>query len=245
MTARFVHRISRASVLVCLAVALSAGAATAFAAETANAARTIVVSGDGEASAKPDQARLSAGVVSQAQTAAAALAANTTAMNRVFAALKAAGIADSKIQTSNFSVQPQYSSFVSRPDNPEAQRIVGYQVSNQVGVIVDDLGKLGSTLDALVKSGANQVGGASFTIANPKPLAEKARAQAVADAMAKAKTLAQAAGVNLGPLMSIQEGGISRPVPVFAMARAVSAPVPVAEGEETVTVNVTMTYAIQ
>jgi uncharacterized protein YggE len=116
-----------------------------------------------------------------------------------------------------------------------------------VTVTVDDLSKLGPALDALVKSGANQLGGIALTIANPKPLAERARAAAVADAAAKARTLAMAAGVTLGPLQSIQEGGSVRPVPVFAAQRAfaAAAPPPIAEGEETVMVNVTMTYAIQ
>ncbi|MSP93830.1 MAG: DUF541 domain-containing protein [Alphaproteobacteria bacterium] len=210
------------------------------------ASRTIIVNGEGEASAKPDSARLSACVVSQAPTAAAALNANTTAMNRVFAALRMAGIPENKIQTSNFSVQPQYAPF--RQDNPQPQRIVGYQVSNQVAVIVDDLTKLGPTLDALVRSGANEVGGIAFFITNPKPLAERARDATVADAAAKARTLASAAGVNLSAVMTIQEGSSSRPVPMFAMARALAAeagPPPVASGEETVTVNVTMTCAIQ
>ena len=184
--------------------------------------RTISVSGEGEALGKPDQAHLSAGVVTQAPTAAAALSANTAAMNRVFGALKLLGIPDNKIQTSNFSVQPQYPPF--RPDAAEPRAITGYQVSNQVTVIVDDLAKLGGALDALVRSGANQVGGVSFAIADPKPLAERARAAAVADAMAKARTLASAAGVTLGPLLSIQEGGGVRPGPVFAAARALAAP---------------------
>ena len=207
--------------------------------------RTIVVNGEGEVSAKPDSARLSAGVIAQAQTAAAALNANTTAMNRVFAALRAAGIPENKIQTSNFSVQPQYAPY--RENNPEPQRIVGYQVSNQVGVIVDDLTKLGGTLDALVRSGSNQLGGIAFFITNPKPLAERARAAAVADAMAKARTLASAAGVTLGPVMNIQESTNFRPVPMFALAARAEAvgPPPIASGEESVTVNVTMTYAIQ
>jgi uncharacterized protein YggE len=184
-------------------------------------------------------------VVTQAPTAAAALAANTAAMNRVFAALKTIGIPDNKIQTSNFSVQPQYPPF--RPDAPEQRTIIGYQVSNQVSVTVDDLSKLGAALDALVKSGANQLGGVSFAIANPKPLAERARALAVGDAMAKAKTLAAAAGVNLGPLLSIQEGTAYRPGPMFAEARTAlaAAPPPIAIGEQTVAVNVTMTYGIQ
>jgi uncharacterized protein YggE len=207
--------------------------------------RLIVVSGEGEASAKPDQARISAGVVTQAQTADAALADNSTAMTRVMATLKAAGIPDNKIQTSNFSVQPQYA--IPTANNPSPRGIVSYNVSNQVTVTVDDLSKLGPALDAMVKSGANQLGGIAFMIANPKPLADRARAAAVADGAAKARTLAQAAGVTLGPLQAIQEGGSVRPVPVFAAQRALAAAPapPVAEGEETIMVNVTMTYAIQ
>jgi uncharacterized protein YggE len=237
---------ARAAAAALLAGAIIAlGAAPARSAESGAFPRTISVSGEGEISGKPDSARLSAGVVSQAPNAAAALTANSNAMNRVFAALKEIGIPDNKIQTSNFSVQPQYPPF--RPDAPEQRNIIGYQVSNQVSVIVDDLSKLGGALDALVRSGANQLGGVSFSIANPKPLAERARAAAVADAMAKARTLAAAAGVNLGPLLSLQEGTAFRPVPMFAEARAALAPTPppIAIGEQSVTVNVTMTYGIQ
>jgi uncharacterized protein YggE len=230
---------------------LAAGMMTLLAANPASGAenplfsRTISVTGEGESPGKPDTARLSAGVLTQAPTAAAALSANTTAMNRVFATLKMSGIPDNKIQTSNFSVQPQYPPF--RPDAPEQRNIIGYQVSNQVSVVVDDLTKLGTALDALVRSGANQLGEVSFSIANPKPLAERARAAAVADAMTKAKTLAAAAGVNLGPLLSLQEGTAFRPGPVFAQARAALAPAPppIAAGEQSVSVNVTMTYGIQ
>lgn len=239
--------VSRIAVALLLTGALGIFGAPKGAAAADNTAmqRTISVSGQGEVSGKPDQARLSAGVVTQATAAAAALTANTTAMNRVFAALKTLGIPDNKIQTSNFSVQPQYPPY--RPDTAEPRNIVGYQVSNQVSVTVDDLAKLGPALDALVKSGANQLGGVSFAIADPKPLAERARAAAVGDAAAKARTLAGAAGVALGPLLSIQEGTSFRPGPVFALRAeaAAPAPPPVAVGEASVTVNVTMTYAIQ
>ena len=233
-----------------LAGAVALMASTAFA--TAQAAegmmmmpqRTITVSGDAEIASKPDQARLSAGVVTQAETAAAALNANSTAMNRVFAALRMAGIPENRMQTSNFSVQPQYAPY--RQENPEPQRIIGYQVSNNVTVTVDDLTKVGPTLDALVRSGANQLGGIQFMVADPKPLAERARTLAVADGSAKARTLATAAGVTLGLLMSIQETMVGRPIPVFAMARAVAAEAtPIAEGEERIGVTVQMVYAIQ
>jgi uncharacterized protein YggE len=232
---------------VALFASLVAAMLAALPARAADAdARAIVVSGVGEVMAKPDQARLTAGVVTDGTTATAALSANTTAMNRVFAALKAAGIPDTKIQTSNFSVNPQYPPY--RVDSPEPRTITGYQVSNQVTVVIDDLSKVGSVIDALVKSGANQSYGLGFGIADPKPYESKARAAAVADAAAKAKTLAEAAGVRLGAVMSIQEGGVALPAPRF-MALAAAAvspgPPPVAAGEETVRVNVTMTYAIQ
>jgi uncharacterized protein len=238
------NRVKTAVVAGTVALMASTAFATAEAAEAMMAQRTITVSGDAEVAGKPDQARLSAGVVTQADTAAAALSANSAAMNRVFAALRMAGIPENRMQTSNFSVQPQYPPF--RPENQEPQRIIGYQVSNNVTVTVDDLTKVGPTLDALVRSGANQLGGIQFTIADPKPLAERARTLAVADGTAKARTLAMAAGVTLGPLVSMQETMVGRPIPVFAMARAVAAEAtPIAEGEERVSVTVTMVYGIQ
>jgi uncharacterized protein YggE len=119
-------------------------------------------------------------------------------------------------------------------------------VSNQVTVLVDDLTRLGTTLDALVRAGANQLGGISFSFRDPKPLAEGARREAVEDAAAKARTLAAAAGVTLGPVLSIQEGGGGFPIPRPMMFEAAQArDVAIAPGESTVTVSVSMTYAIQ
>jgi uncharacterized protein YggE len=207
--------------------------------------RTIVVSGTGEASAVPDQAQVSAGVTVQAATAEEALDANTAAMERVFDTLEDAGIEERNIRTSNFSVNPEYEPY--RDDNPNPRRIVAYQVSNQVTAIVDNIDNLGATLDALVRSGANQINGVSFSIADPDPLEEEARRAAVADAIAKAQTLAEAAGVTLGPIISIQEsgGGYQPPGPVFARAAAFEAAVPIATGESTVSVSVSITYGIQ
>lgn len=113
---------------------------------------------------KPDLAVFSAGVTSQGKTAAAALAANSADMNRVIAALKAAGIADRDIQTSNLSLNPLYAPQVVRPDgrieNPEP-RIIGYQVNNQVTVRQRKLADYGRVLDTLVAAGANQINGPS------------------------------------------------------------------------------------
>ena len=210
----------------------------------------LSVSGEGEVRAVPDQAQLSAGVVTQGKTAAEALAANSTAMNSVFAALKKRGVPEKSITTSNFSINPQYPPY--RQDAPQENRtrIIGYEVSNQVTVVLDDVSKVGATLDALVASGANQAGGVSFTIRDPKPLMRDAREDAVKDALAKAQTLAKAAGVTLGPIISISEGGGYQPMPVFAgkamrMDAVAAPPPPVAPGEQSLTVNVSITWEIQ
>jgi hypothetical protein len=208
--------------------------------------RVLTVSGEGEVRAAPDEAQLSAGVVTNGRSAATALAENSRAMNAVFDTLRKAGVADNNIQTSGFNVSPQYAT---DKNGNALQRITGYQVSNTVNVTVDGVDRVGPTLDALVSSGANSIGDINFTIKDAKELMQKARADAVADAIAKAKTLATAAGVTLGPITSISEsGGYQPPRPMYrmaVMAAAPSAPPPVAGGEESVTANVSITWEIR
>jgi len=208
--------------------------------------RTMTVSGQGEIKAVPDEAQLSAGVVTQARQAQDALAANSRAMNAVFDALKRIGIPDKSIQTSDFSVSAQYQT---DQHGNATQKIIGYQVSNNVTVIVDDLGKLGSAIDALVSSGANSMGDIGFTIRDPKPLLSEARTYAVKDALQRADTYAKAAGVTLGPIDSIGESDYSAPRPMYGRAMAamnsIATVTPVAAGQESITAGVSITFEIR
>jgi uncharacterized protein YggE len=229
--------LSAAAFAAVLLVCTSAGA------QTAPPQRVLTVSGVGEVKGAPDQAQLSTGVVTQAATAAAALASNSRAMTSVFDTLKRAGIAEKNIQTSNFSVSPQYAS--TKPGGPS--HIAAYQVSNTVTVMVDKLDKVGPALDALVAAGSNQIDGPNFSIADPKPLLAKAREEAVKDATARAQTLAAAAGVTLGAIVSISEGGgYAPPQPMYRMAMTASPapPPPVSAGEESVSASVSITWEI-
>jgi uncharacterized protein YggE len=220
-----------------------------FAAPAARAAdaplqRLLSVTGTAEIKAVPDRAELSSGVVTRAPRAAAALASNASAMTAVFDTLKRAGIAEKNIQTSNFQVAPQYSA--EKPG--AAQRIVGYEVSNTVSVTVDGLDKLGPTIDALVAAGSNQIEGPTFSIADPKPLLAKAREEAVKDATARAQAYASAAGVTLGPITAISEGGGETPVrPMGRMlvSNMATATTPVAAGEQSVTATVSISWEIR
>ena len=203
--------------------------------------RTLSMNGHGEVRAAPDVATINAGVTTTAPTAAAALAANSSRMTGVFAALKKLGVAEKNIQTTGFNISPQYTN----GDNNSPRRLTGYQVNNEVSVRLEDVSKVGAGLDALVAAGANQMNGISFDIAAPAPLLEKARADAIADARARAETYARAAGVSLGAIISISEGGASEPPrPMYRVLAMAAPPPPVAAGQQSVTANVSVVWEI-
>ncbi len=203
--------------------------------------RTLSMNGHGEIRTAPDVATVNAGVTTNAPTAAAALAANSARMNTVFAALKKLGVAEKNIQTTGFNISPQYTN----GDNNSPRRLTGYQVNNDVSVRLEDVSKVGASLDALVAAGANKMNGISFDIAAPAPLLEKARADAIADARARAETYAKAAGVSLGAILSISEGGGGEPPrPLYKVMAMSAAPTPVAAGQQSVTADVSVVWEI-
>ena len=202
---------------------------------------TITVTGEGIVAAVPDLATVSLGVTMQGDTAAAAMAAGNTALQAVLERLKAAGIEDRDLQTSNLSLNPNWQS----GDGTTAPVIVGYIASNILSVRVRDLDKLGAVLDAVVTDGANTLNGISFGLADPDPVLDEARGEAVADARGRAELLVGAAGVKLGRILSIAESGgmMPMPAPMFRMEAASDA-VPVAGGEVGMSASVTITYEI-
>jgi hypothetical protein len=230
-----------------LAILILVAPAAAFAASSLTDDRdTISVSGQGTASARPDMAVLTAGVVTQGATAREALDGNSKATADVVTLFKAEGIEAKDIQTSNFSLQPVYV----YPQNGEQTppKLTGYTVSNSVTVRVRDLGKLGVVMDKAVTAGANAVNGVAFTVSKQSELLDEARKQAVADARRKAELYAAAAGVKLGSVTHIDERTAAEsPMPqaMFRRDAAAAAPVPVEAGESELRVEVSMTFAIE
>jgi uncharacterized protein len=202
----------------------------------------ITVSGEATVSVAPDQAQIEAGVGSDAKTAREASEANNAAMSKVLLALKGAGIAEKDYQTSRLSLQPQYA-----PNRSGPSPVVGYRASNRVTVRIRDVARLASVIDVLVSAGANDIGDINFTVSNASKLLDEARERAVGDARRKAEIYAKAAGVTLGAPLGISEEGA--PGPVLYRARVASAGMavsaPVAQGEETLQVNVSVSWAIK
>ena len=206
----------------------------------------IIVTGTGEAHVAPDMAILTLSVMREAETARAALDENSAAMAAVIAAMKEAGIAPRDLQTAGLSIQPRYV-YPQSSNGEEQPRIVAYQVTNALTVRIRDIEKVGDVIDRSVTLGVNQGGGISFTNDDPAPVLDKARSRAVEDAMKRARTLAEAAGVPLGAVVEISEVSPVQPQPVFAKAmrmEAADASVPVEAGENTYAVSVTVTFEI-
>ena len=226
---------------------LAAAALTtpSLAQESKSMPRLISLNGHGEVKAKPDMAVVNVGVMTQAQTAREALTQNTAAMEKVFASLKASGIEANDIQTSNFMVNPRYQY---DQNNAQPPRVVGYDVSNTVTVSVRKLDTLGAVLDTVVTEGSNQINGVMFAIGDDETLKDEARKLAVTDAERKAKLYAETMHLSLGQIMSVSEGNYQPPQPVYygkAVRAEAAQSVPIAEGEQTVAIDVNITWEIK
>ena len=237
------------SMLLAAALTGLAGAAGANAQEQGQKPReaTVTVTGEGHSAVAPDMAIVTLAVVKQAKSAHDALDQNSKAMGAVLATLKDAGIAEKDLQTSGFNIQPQYTYSNDNNGQQKPPELVGYQVTNSLTVRIRDLSKLGTIIDQAVTLGINQGGDIAFTNDKPDQALTDARKQAVADAMDKAKTLAEAAGVKLGRVIEMNENAIRpAPQPVFraAMMKDAAPAVPVQGGENTYDVNVSVTYAL-
>jgi len=232
-----------------LAVSLALGASMTAHAQTpavaiAPAQGTLLnISANAEASRVPDIATVSAGVVIQAADGNTAMRQNAQQMDKVLAAIKAAGIAERDVQTSGISLNPQY-----RYADNVAPKITGYQASNTVNIKVRDIARLGQVLDALAAQGANQINGPSFQIDNPEPVYDEARLGALEKARARANTYATALGLKVLRIASISEnansGGMRPMMAMRAAAPMADMQTQVAPGETTVSVNLDVVFEL-
>lgn len=208
----------------------------------------LTVGGDATVSAPPDAVTINAGVTSQGKTAKAALDANSRAMGAVFAAMKAQGIADRDIRTTNLNLEPEYAPVpAGNVQNFNDRPIIGYRVSNNVNVTIEDTAKAGTVLDSLVQAGANQTGGVSYVLRNDKEALAEARAAAVKDAFARAQIYAATAGVTLGPIHAISDTEAVPVTPRFETLMVAGSKIapPMSGGEQTVRAAVTVSWEIK
>lgn len=230
---------TRLSLAALAAAALILAAAVAWPDPATSAAdeaeEGITVTATGSAEAVPNRARFTFGVTTNGNTSEAALAANSTKMRALVAALKAAGVPDGKIQTESVSVSPRIS--------PSGERVDGFTAENSASVEVA-ADRAGEIVDLAVGNGATSVSGPSFERSDRDAQYNKALANAVEQARRKAETLADAANVALGDVTRVVEGGEPGTVVYETVARAAAADTPVEPGTQEITASVTVTFSV-
>lgn len=222
--------------------AIANASATSTQASETGSPRTITAVGTGSASASPDVATAQIGVETQSASPEDATRENEERMKTVVEALTAAGIDMKDIQTAYYSL------WAEQRYDPEKGQPTGeyiYHVSNSLSVKIRALSKVGAILSEAVEAGANNISGVSFSIEDTSALEMEAREKAVADAKARAESLAQLSGVELGEVVLVSEV-IGGPVPIV-MERAMGGGggVSIEPGQLEVSMQVQMSFAIE
>jgi len=239
------HALLAAASLAAAVIPAAAEAQQAAAITQTIAGTRLDISATGEVTRVPDLAIITAGVVTRSATAGGAIQQAATRMARVREALRQAGIADRDIQTSNISLEPQYTYANNQPP-----KLNGYSATNQLSIRFRDIENTGKILDALVAQGANQINGPNLTIDKPEAALDEARAKAVAAARARADLYARSLGMRVVRVVSVSESGGSFPVPppmpMYARAEAAqAADSKIEAGEQKLQVNLAVTFELQ
>jgi uncharacterized protein len=229
------------AVVVLLVTAALMMARPGMAADGDKTERFVSVSAAGSVVAVPDTAYITAGVLTEGDTARDALSRNNVATAKLIDGLKAAGIAAKDIQTSQLSVSPRYT----QPKEGRPATVNGYTVSNQVRVTVRDVKRLGEILDQTITLGANQMHGIAFEVSTAESLKDDARKAAMQNARRRAELYATAAGAQLGPVLRISEDVRDVAGPMTQKSRVALSGVPVEAGTQTLEVEVHVTYALK
>ncbi len=221
-------------------IAISIAAAGVGYAET-TAVPQLTVTGQGVAQVVPDMARVSLGVSERSDDAGQALDAVAGSIARMLTKLSEAGVAERDIQSTQVNLSPQYD--YNRKNNG-APVLVGFVASSTLSVKVQDLSTLGAIMTAVTSVGANEIHGLQFDVKDRVGAEDSARALAVKDAMRRATVLAEAAGLKLGSVLMMQEGGAAPGRPVMMSREMASADMPIAAGEMGINSSVTMVFEL-
>jgi uncharacterized protein YggE len=202
----------------------------------------ITVTGSGTATGTPNQLVLTMGVQVNGPSVTSAVAQANRAAGRVIAALTSRGVPKKDIQTAGFSIQPNYGNGSQIP--------VGYGVSEQLTITLSPLTRAGTQIQAAVTAGGNAttVDGVSLDLTDTGALMRSARANAIADARARATQYAAALGEHITGVVSISEQAPAVPYPILYGAvpsanRAAHA-VPIKPGTQQVSAQVTVVFGI-
>jgi uncharacterized protein len=166
---------------------------------------TISISGEGSVVIVPDIATVRLGLESTNPDVAKAQEENTNKMNEVIKDIKGFDIEKEDIQTSSYSIYPDY-----KYTQDKGRVLNGYKVSQALTIRIRNFDSISDVLALAGKYNLNQVGGLEFTVDDPEEAKQEARLEALEQAQNKASDLANAADVKLGKIVSFNESSGGR-----------------------------------
>ena len=246
--ARFVAAIAAALLITAPAGAIAARALPpppppGLAPQAHPRARTLEVTGNGEAHVAPNLAFLNLAIETHAATAQEAAGSNAALAQKVVAALTRKLAGKGKVWTGGYSLYPEYSA--AKPGEKPA--VTGYRADNSITVRTGKIGVLGALIDSAIGAGANRINYLRFTLSDESKARGQAISLAAKDAQSQAESLAKALGVKLGPIIRATTRSEVRPMPMVRMAGAMMATsaTPVQPSEVSVPATVSVTYRIE
>lgn len=204
----------------------------------------FTVTGEGTFSVQPDIAYVDVGIQKTASTVKQAQSQINESMNKIISGLKTLGVDSKNIQTSQYSINPNYDW------SSSVQKITGYSANTQLKIKITDIDKINEIIDSATANGANQVNNITFDIENREDAENSARKEAVAEANRKAEAAARAAGFKLGKIISYSENSndnLLRPVAYAVKSMSVAneaASTNVQTGNEEIKIVVNLSYQI-
>ena len=205
---------------------------------------TIEVTGQAKVSENPDRVYIDIGVTTQAQKSEEATSRNAARISAVIAAVKRAAGPGVQLTTTEYSVSPNYN----YPRAGGTPSIVGYTASNVIRVRLDDLRKIGPVIDAATQTGSNNVQDIRFALRDEQATRTEALREAARNARQDAQALADALGLSVVRILSVDEQGpAAGPVPIYAQAmRFATAKAPATPVEAgTIDIHATVTLTVE
>jgi uncharacterized protein len=229
------------AIVTCALLAAASAPAAPAAAQPVTGTRVDIVA-TGEVERVPDMARINTGVMTQAPTATEAIRQNAAQMERMREALRGAGVEERDIQTSSINLHPEW-----HHRENQAPQFAGYRAHNMLTVRFRDVANAGRILDTLVESGANQIDGPTLFIDRPEAALDEARAEALANARARADLYARQLGMRVRRILSVSEAGLGYfpPPPMAVGAEVRVAGSRIAPGEQTLSVSLTVSFELE
>lgn len=212
---------------------------------------TITVTGNGVATAIPDEISLVLGVTNSGGNATQVLLANSATMTAAINAIeKGVGINSTDVQTTNFNFGPTYSGY--------NNTISGYQASNQIEVTLQgsDVANLDAVINAAVNAGANQIQSIQYVLSSglQNSLQNQALQNAISSANQTALLTAQSEGLKVLGIQTITILGNNNPQPfgmlnanaavAYASTTTINYNVPIAPGQTQYTEQVQVEYLV-